>query len=53
MGRIQKLVGKSLKFPEYDHKRSLGLLKSDIPANWLRTNKLEVFSVFRRHFITK
>ena len=30
MGRRQKLVAKRLKFPEYDHKRFLKLLKADI-----------------------
>lgn len=30
MGRIQKLVGKRLKFLEHDHERSLETLKADI-----------------------
>lgn len=30
MGRTQKLVSNRQKFPEYDHKRYLELLKADI-----------------------
>lgn len=30
MGTTQKLIAERQKFPEYDHKRSLELLKADI-----------------------
>lgn len=53
MGTIQKLIAERLKFPAYDHKRPLELLKADTndkTTTTTTTNKPEVFLTFERFF---
>ena len=50
MGTIQKLIAERLKFPAYDHKRPLELLKADTNDKTTTTNKPEVFLTFERFF---
>lgn len=59
MGTLQKFTAERWKFPEYDHTRSLELLKADMndPKNSTEkqkaktTNKPEVLSTFERDLL--